>query len=62
MMSAFMIRTAVAVLILGVLCTVAWFYAPRQHFVGVSAVCYGFLIGWFAAWYSVYRYSRRQPG
>jgi hypothetical protein len=62
MMNAFMSRTAFAVFVLGTLCAVAWLYAPRQHFVGVSAVCYGFLIGWFAAWFAVYRYSRRQPG
>jgi O-antigen/teichoic acid export membrane protein len=62
MMSAFMTRTAIAVIVLGAVCAAAWLYAPRQHFVGVSAVCYGFLIGWFVAWYSVYRYSRRHPG
>jgi hypothetical protein len=61
MATAFLRRTAVAVAILGALCFAAWLYAPRQHFIGVSAVCYGFLIGWSAAWYSVYRYAPGRP-
>jgi uncharacterized membrane protein len=59
MMSAFMKRTAIALLLLGIVCAAAWFYAPHRHFVGVSTVCYGFVIGWLAAWFSVYRYSLR---
>ena len=62
MMSAFLKRTALAILLLLVLCGVAWFYGPHHHFVGVLTICYGFLIGWIAAWFSMYRYSRRQPG
>lgn len=62
MLTAFIKRTAVALALLGVICFAAWLYAPRQHFIGVSAVCYGFLIGWVAAWYSVYRYSLSRAG
>jgi hypothetical protein len=61
MVMAFITRTTVALAILGAICLAAWLYAPRQHFIGVSAVCYGFLIGWAAAWYSVYRCSLSRP-
>jgi cbb3-type cytochrome oxidase subunit 3 len=62
MMTAFLKRTALAILLLLVLCGIAWFYGPHRHVVGVLTICYGFLIGWIAAWFSMYRYSRRQPG
>jgi len=62
MMNAFAKRTAFAILLLLVVCGIAWLYGPHLHFVGVSAICYGFLIGWIAAWFSMFRYSRRQPG
>jgi cbb3-type cytochrome oxidase subunit 3 len=61
MMTAFLRRTALAILLLLVLCCTAWFYGPHRHFVGVLTICYGFLIRWIAAWFSMYRYSRRQP-
>ena len=61
MMTVFLRRTALAILLLLVLCGAAWFYGPHRHFVGVLTICYGFLIGWIAAWFSMYRYSRRQP-
>jgi cbb3-type cytochrome oxidase subunit 3 len=50
------------VMLLFIVCGIAWFYSPHRHFVGVLTICYGFLIGWIAAWFSMYRYSRRQPG
>ena len=62
MMSAFLKRTALALLLLFVLCGIAWFYGPHRHFVGALTICYGFLIGWIAAWFSMYRSSGRQPG
>jgi cbb3-type cytochrome oxidase subunit 3 len=62
MMSAFLKRTAFAILLLFLVCGIAWFYSPHRHFVGVLTICYGFLIGWIAAWFSMYRYSHRQPG
>lgn len=55
MVTAFITRTVIAIAILGSIWFAAWLYAPRQQFVGVSAVCYGFLIGWLVAWYSAYR-------
>ena len=45
-----------------VLCGIAWLFGPHRHFLGALTICYGFVIGWIAAWYSVYRYSRGQPG
>ena len=62
MLSAFVKRTTLAILLLFVLCGIAWLYGPHRHFVGVLTICYGFLIGWIAAWFSMYRYSHRQPG
>jgi len=61
-MSAFLRRTAFALLLLFIACGIAWFYSPHRHFAGVLTICYGFLIGWIAAWFSMYRYARRQPG
>ena len=61
-MSAFLRRTAYALLLLFIACGIAWFYSPHRHFAGVLTICYGFLIGWIAAWFSMYRYARRQPG
>ena len=62
MMSAFVKRTGFAILLLFIVCGIAWFYGRQQHFVSVPTICYGFLIGWMAAWFSMYRYSRRQSG
>jgi cbb3-type cytochrome oxidase subunit 3 len=62
MLSAFVKRTTLAILLLFVLCGIAWLYGPYRHFVGVLTICYGFFIGWLAAWFSMYRYSRRQMG
>jgi cbb3-type cytochrome oxidase subunit 3 len=62
MMSAFVKRTALALVLLFVVCGIVWFYSPHRRFVGVLTICYGFLIGWIAAWFSMYRYSSRQLG
>jgi hypothetical protein len=61
-MSVLLRGTAFARLLLFVVYGIGWFYSPHRHFVGALTICYGFLIGWIAAWFSVYRYSRRQPG
>jgi cbb3-type cytochrome oxidase subunit 3 len=61
MMGAFVKRTGFAILLLVVVCGVSWLYSPHRHFFGVLTICYGFLIGWIAAWFSMYRYSHRQP-
>ena len=43
-------QTIIVIIILAAVLAYAWVYTPRQHFIGVFAVCYGFLIGWFAGW------------
>jgi hypothetical protein len=62
MMAAFLKQTVVVILVLGAVVAIAWLNAPRAHFVGVSAVCYGFLLGWLCAWVGQYSHRRRQPG
>ena len=62
MVSAFVKRTSLAILLLIVVCCAAWLYGSHRHFVGVLTICYGFFIGWLAAWFSMYSYSRRQLG
>jgi hypothetical protein len=62
MMSAFLKRTALALPLLLTVCGIAWFYSPRRHFICVLTICDCFLIGWIAAWFPIYHYSRRQPG
>ena len=38
-------RTMIVLTVLAAVCGVSWFYSPGDHhaFVGVSAVCYGYL-------------------
>jgi hypothetical protein len=62
MLSAFVKRTALTIVLLFVVCGLVWLYSPHRHFIGVLAICYGFFIGWIAAWFSMCRYSRRQLG
>jgi hypothetical protein len=35
--------------VIAVVLLAAWFLTPSEHFKGVVAVCYGFLIGWLSA-------------
>jgi hypothetical protein len=43
-------QTAIVVIILAAVLAYAWLVSSREHFTGVFAVCYGFMIGWFAGW------------
>ncbi len=43
-------QTLIVIVILATVLAYAWVYSSREHFAGVFAVCYGFLIGWFAGW------------
>jgi hypothetical protein len=36
---------------------IAWFYASGEHFIRLSLICYGFLLGYLAAWFHI---GRRQ--
>jgi hypothetical protein len=60
-MKVFVICSVVVVVVLAVIVGVAWYYAPPQHFLGVSAVCYGYVLGWFGAWWANYYWSHRWP-
>ncbi|MGO8779728.1 MAG: hypothetical protein ACLQKK_12580 [Rhodomicrobium sp.] len=43
-------QTIIVIVILAAVVFYAWLYASPQSFMGLFAVCYGFLIGWFAGW------------
>jgi len=60
-MKTFGTYTIVVVIILAVVFRIAWFYTPREHFVRVSLICYGYLFGWFSAWFANHLYSRKEP-
>lgn len=52
------IKYAITVLIvLSVVLGIAWFYASSEHFIRVSLICYGFLLGCLEAWFHI---GRRQ--
>jgi hypothetical protein len=44
-------RTKIVVIVLAVVIGLAWFYTSGQNFIGVSAVCYGYLLGWLSTWF-----------
>jgi hypothetical protein len=51
-------RYAITVLIvLAVVLGIARLYASGEHFIRVSLICYGFLLGYLAAWVHI---GRRQ--
>ncbi len=41
-MNAFLKRTVLAVMLLFIVCGIAWFYSPHRHFVGTLTICQGF--------------------
>jgi hypothetical protein len=50
------IKNAITVFfILGTVLGIAWFYASGEHFIRVSLICYGFLLGYLAAWFHIGR-------
>ncbi len=58
----FMKKTLAVLVVLAVVAGIAWFRTPGEHFIRVSAVCYGFPLGWFAGWVQHYFSSPRQRG
>ncbi len=43
------VRYSIRVIIaLAVVLGIAWFYKGGEHFRGVAAVCYGYLLGWLS--------------
>jgi hypothetical protein len=41
--------------ILAAVLGIAWFYASGERFIRVSLICYGFLLGYLAAWFHIGR-------
>ena len=60
-MKIFWKNTIGVLIVLAVVIGIAWYYTPGEHFVRVSIICYGYLLGWFSAWFTNYFYSRKQP-
>ena len=60
MLARFKRDTVIVLLVLGVVVAIAWLYGSGEHFVRVSSVCYGYLLGWLGAWAAQYSYSRSQ--
>jgi hypothetical protein len=54
-------KTIVVHIILAVVIGIAWYYSSGEHFVRVSLICCGYLLGWFSAWFTNHLYSRKQP-
>jgi xanthine/uracil permease len=54
-------NTIVVLIVLAVVIGIAWYYSAGEHFVRVSLICCGYLLGWFSAWFTNYFYSRKQP-
>ncbi len=44
-------QTFIVIAILAAVLAYAWAVSSPQRFMGVFAICYGFLIGWFAGWF-----------
>jgi ABC-type Fe3+ transport system permease subunit len=48
--------TIVVLIVLAVVIGIAWYYSAGEHFVRVSLICCGYLLGWFSAWLTNYFY------
>jgi Zn-dependent protease with chaperone function len=60
-MTTFRRNTIIVLIVLAVVVGIAWFLAPGEHFVRVSLICYGDLLGWFSSWFVNLFYSRKEP-
>ena len=49
--------TIFVLIVLAVVIGIAWYYSAGEHFVRVSLICYGYLLGWFSAWLTNHFYS-----
>jgi nucleoside permease NupC len=45
---------------IAVVLVIAWVFAPDKRFVLVACICFGYLLGWFSAWFRTYTYGRKQ--
>jgi hypothetical protein len=56
-MKTFRKYAIIVFVVLAAVNSIAWFYASGEHFIRVSLICYGFLLGYLAAWFHI---GRRQ--
>jgi disulfide bond formation protein DsbB len=56
-MDTFRGYTIIVLIVLAVVFGMAWFFTPREHFIRVSLICYGYLLGWLSAWLASRRYK-----
>jgi hypothetical protein len=54
-MKTFIKYTITVLIALAVVLGIARFYAPGEHFMIISLICYGFLLGYLAAWFHIGR-------
>jgi hypothetical protein len=52
--------TPSVLLFLAIALVIARVFAPDKRFVLVACICFGYLLGWFSAWFRTYTYSRKQ--
>jgi len=49
-MKTFLKYAITVLIVLSFVLGIAWFYASGEHFIRVSLICYGFSLGYLAAW------------
>jgi hypothetical protein len=54
-MKTFIKYSITVVIVLSIVLVVAWYYASGEHFISVSLICYGFLLGYLSAWFHIGR-------
>jgi xanthine/uracil permease len=43
----------IVIIVLAAVLVFAWFYTSGEHFIRVLLICYGFLLGYLAAWFHI---------
>jgi hypothetical protein len=56
-MKTFVKYVIIVHIVLAAVLGIVWLYASGEHFMRVSLICYGFLLGYLAAWFHI---GRRQ--
>jgi hypothetical protein len=51
--------TPFVLLFIAIILVIARFLASDKHFVYIACICFGYLIGWFSAWFRTYTYGRK---
>lgn len=50
-MNLFLIYLLPVIVFMGIVVGVSWLYSSGEHLLQVLLICYGFLIGYLAAWF-----------